>query len=346
MFKFKYEYSEGALGSIPGLSLSETSLSLTYKKKTYKKKTPGRIVFPPALGSSSSGENTAGMESGKERGEIAGFTGENRLAKTWSRLRESGRKALIPFMMSGDPHLSVTRDYVLKAAESGADIVELGIPSSDALADGPVVQEAAGRALAEGVTPARVFELVAGLRRETDIPLVLLCYYNQILQAGEENFLEEMKKSGADGLIVPDLPLEESGYLRWEAARRNISFITMATPLAGIDRNRRIAEAGAGFLYCVSVAGVTGVRQGIAEEAVNMLKELKEATDLPLALGFGISTPQQAAEAARFADGVIIGSALIRELENRDKEEGLIILGDLINSIRRSLDGETGRKRW
>ncbi len=262
---------------------------------------------------------------------------ENRLEKTWQSLRREGRTALMPFIMSGDPSLEATREHVLKAVEAGTDIVELGVPSSDALADGPVVQDAAGRALAAGVTPQKVLEMVAQLRQETEVPLVLMCYYNQLLQAGEGGFIREIRKSGGDGLIVPDLPLEESDGLRRAAAEESLSFITMVTPLSGLARSRQIAGAGSGFLYCVSVAGVTGARRNIPVEALEMLKTLREITSLPLALGFGISSPQQAREAAGYADGVIVGSALIRGMEGKSRNERLEFIETFLASLRSAL---------
>ncbi len=263
--------------------------------------------------------------------------GGNRLEKTFSRLKAEVRKALIPFLVSGDPDLEVTRRLVLGAVDCGADVVELGIPFSDALADGPVIQGASRRALASGTNPAGVFNLAGELRQETEVPLVLLTYCNQLFQMGEELFLEKMKEGGVDGLIVPDLPLEESAFLRHAAAERKLSYINMVALSTDEERCRKISRAGTGFLYCVSVAGVTGARREIPREALARLKKLRSITSLPLALGFGISNREQVKAAAPFADGVIVGSALIKGMEGKSTGERPGALRSLLRPLREEL---------
>jgi len=263
----------------------------------------------------------------------------NRLELTFDSLRREGEKALIPFITAGDPDLETTRRLALHILEQEGDILELGVPCSDALADGPVIQRASRRALEAGTTPDKIFQLVSRIRQKTGKPLVLLVYYNQVLQRGKINFLDDMKKAGADGLIVPDLPLEESASLREAARERNLSFITMAAPTLPEERCRQAAEAGSGFLYCVSVAGVTGTRTGIPEETLSMLQKLRQFTSLPLALGFGISSRQQISAVAPYVDGVIVGSSLMEGLEGKSTADKLNFASSFLLKLKGGFSG-------
>jgi tryptophan synthase alpha chain len=240
---------------------------------------------------------------------------KNSIGSTFQRLKRTGNTALITYVSAGDPDLTVTRELVLGMAANGADIIELGIPYSDPVADGPVIQQASLRALQNGVTSEAIFGMVAALRHETEIPLVLMAYYNSLLQFGIEQFIHTCAMVGVDGLIIPDLPLEESEELRQAGEANSIDIIMLVAPTTPDERIARIAAASRGFLYCVSVTGVTGMQNTLDSGLEGLLSRVRSQTDLPLAVGFGISTPTQAATIAKIADGVIVGSAVIKVIE-------------------------------
>ena len=250
-----------------------------------------------------------------------------RLRDTFRRLRQSGRRALIPFIMGGDPDLGSTPELLLALQDAGADVIEVGIPFSDPLADGPVIQAASARALARGATPARILVAVDRIRPKLRVPLVCLSYWNPLLQfsrpaasassgsaLGPGAFLRAAQASGIDGLIVPDLPTEESGLLRQAADGSGVATIFLAAPTSSARRLRAIAQASEGFIYYVSVTGTTGARRALPSMLVKGLRQLRLVTTKPVCVGFGISTPAQAATVARVADGVIVGSALIQAM--------------------------------
>ena len=229
------------------------------------------------------------------------------------RLREafSHGKAFIPFVTAGDPSLEVTARLVPAMAAAGADLIELGIPFSDPVAEGPVIQQADERALAAGATTDRIFELVRQIRRETDVPLAFMTYLNPVFTYGPERFLKACGETGVDALIVPDMPFEEKGELAPFCRRYGVDLVSLIAPTSR-ERIRMIAAEAEGFLYCVSSMGVTGVRSRITTDIGGMVAEAKRASDVPCAVGFGISTPEQAAEMAKHADGAIVGSAIVK----------------------------------
>ncbi|MBP1765371.1 MAG: tryptophan synthase, alpha subunit [Firmicutes bacterium] len=239
----------------------------------------------------------------------------NAIGKQFEKIKQAGGTALITYISAGDPDVNTTKELVLAMEKNGADIIELGMPYSDPVADGPVIQQASVRALQNGITIDAVFGLVATLRKETAIPLILMVYYNSILQYGVRRFIEQCRQTGVDGLIVPDLPLEESDELRAEAELCNIDVVMLVAPTTPPDRIARIARLSKGFLYCVSVTGVTGTQKELDSGLQDFLKTVRSCTDIPLAVGFGISTPEQAAQVAQMADGVIVGSAVIKTME-------------------------------
>ncbi len=242
------------------------------------------------------------------------------LSTTFERLRRAGRKALIPFITGGDPDGRTTRELLLALDDAGADIIELGIPFSDPLADGPILQAASARALHAGTTPAKVLELVASMRSRLSAPIVCLSYWNPVIQFGghgpyrPEPFFRAAQKSGVAGLIVPDLPLEEADGFGRAGLRQGIATVLLAAPTSPAPRLRAIARASSGFIYYVSVTGTTGVRQKLPAQLVHGVRQLKLLTSKPVCVGFGISTPRQAHEVARIADGVIVGSALVQRI--------------------------------
>ncbi len=220
-------------------------------------------------------------------------------------------KAFIPFITCGDPSLEITEQLVCEMEKAGADLIELGIPFSDPTAEGPVIQEANLRALTGGVTTDKIFEMVRRLRRKTDIPLVFMTYANVVFSYGTERFVQTAAEIGMDGLILPDVPFEEKEEFDDICARHGMSLISLIAPTSH-QRIARIAEKAEGFIYCVSSLGVTGVRSEITTDIGAMVRLVKENSDIPCAIGFGISTPDQARAMARHADGVIVGSAIVK----------------------------------
>ncbi|MDR0415714.1 MAG: tryptophan synthase subunit alpha [Propionibacteriaceae bacterium] len=223
-----------------------------------------------------------------------------------------GRKALIPFLTGGDPDFSTTAALVRALARAGADLVEIGVPFSDPVAEGPVIEAADGRALAAGANVDGLFDLVAVLRADLDLPLVFMTYYNPVFVYGVDRFLARAAETGLDGLIVPDLPFEESAELAGPAAAYGLPLIPMVAPTTSDDRLAAVAASAAGFVYCVSSMGVTGVRDQLGDDAARLIAKIRTHSDIPCAVGFGISTPAQAKAMAAVADGVIVGSAIVR----------------------------------
>ena len=239
----------------------------------------------------------------------------------FDRLRRARRTALIPFIMGGDPSLSLTGPLLLALEDAGADLIEVGIPFSDPLADGPTIQAASARALARGATPARILRAVASVRSRLRVPVVCLSYWNLVSQFGGGGadssgraFVRAARASGVSGLIVPDLPVEEGMGLRRMTAREGLAAVCLAAPTSPPERLRLIARASQGFIYYVSVTGTTGARSALPPALVHGVRQLKLLTTKPVCVGFGISTPAQARQVARIADGVIVGSALIQAM--------------------------------
>ena len=260
-----------------------------------------------------------------------------RIDTTFKRLKARGEKALIPFITAGDPDLPTTRALALTMAAKGADLLELGIPFSDPLADGPTIQAASARAVKGGVHLAEVLELAGDLRRETDLPLVLMGYYNPILQYGLERCARDAARLGMDGFIIPDLPLEEAGPWRDAALKEGVAPIFLAAPTSGPERIRKAARLTRGFLYYVSVTGITGARTELPPDLVAALKEVRSLVKCPLAVGFGISTPEQVKWLAPYVDGVVVGSAIVQRVAKLKGKELLTEVGDFIAALKEPL---------
>ena len=274
------------------------------------------------------------------------MTAAGRLAATFAALREREERALIPYFTAGDPSLALTRRLVIEASRRGADVVELGVPFSDPLADGPVIQRATQRAFQAGVTLPRVLELARELRGEIAVPLVFLTYYNPILAFGLKAFCGTAVESGADGVIVADLPPEESGPLRAEAQAVGLDLIHLVAPTSTPERMRKIAQASTGFLYMVSLTGVTGARAQLPAELQQHLRMLRGITTKPICVGFGIGTPDQAASVGEAADGVIVGSAIVQLVEKHAGSGDLVTtIGDFIASLKEPLRRAGSRAR-
>ncbi|WP_366923663.1 tryptophan synthase subunit alpha [Metallumcola ferriviriculae] len=243
----------------------------------------------------------------------------SRLETALDGARRRDRRVFMPFITAGDPHLDRTEELVAAMRRGGADIIELGVPFSDPLADGPVIQRASSRALKNGTTMRQILDLAGRMRGNGTLgatPLVLLLYYNTVYVYGEERFARDAAAAGVDGVVIPDLPLEAGGSLRSMCNKTGLTMIAIVTPTTSVDRIKMITDNAEGFIYYTAVTGVTGIREGLRQELMGEIKQLKQLTNLPVLLGFGISNSQQARQAAAFADGIIMGSALVELIEN------------------------------
>lgn len=234
-----------------------------------------------------------------------------------SRTFENG-KAFIGFVTAGDPDLETSEKIMLKMAEAGCDLIEIGIPFSDPIAEGPVIQEANLRSLSQGTTTDKVFELTERVSKQIDIPLVYMTYLNVLFKYGYDNFLEKAVKAGISGVIIPDLPFEEKQELQSVAEKYGIDVISLIAPTSE-NRIKMIASDAKGFVYAVSSLGVTGTRSEITTDLDTITKHIKDVTDVPVAIGFGINTPEQAKKYADIADGVIVGSAIVKIIAKHGK---------------------------
>jgi tryptophan synthase alpha chain len=240
----------------------------------------------------------------------------SRIKNAFNRLKKKNETALIPYIMAGDPDLATTKTLILEMEKAGCDIIELGAPFSDPLADGPTIQKAAIRSLRNHTSISDVFSLVADIRRESKIPLILMTYYNLIFKYAEERFVNDAVSAGLDGMILPDLPPEEAGTLIPLAKKGGLDTIFLLAPTSTDERIKLVCKISQGFVYYVSLTGVTGARAGVQDSVKGSLHKIKTVTDKPVAVGFGISTPDQAAQVALWgADGVIVGSALVKVIE-------------------------------
>ncbi len=244
---------------------------------------------------------------------------QTRIDRCFKALREARQKGFVAYITAGDPDLETTREHVLLLEQAGVDIVELGIPFSDPLADGRVNQESAARALASNTTLNGVYDMVRDLRRETDIPIMCYCYMNLLYAPGFERSVRRAARAGIDGMLVLDRPAEESNEYAALLEREGLNNIVLITPTSPDRRIKAIVKHGTGFVYAVSRTGVTGMQNALASDANRLLKRARRITSLPLALGFGISNPSQAAGAARFADAVVVGSAIVQRLHDADR---------------------------
>ncbi len=249
----------------------------------------------------------------------------NRIDQKFQQLRAKGTTAFMPYLCAGDPTPALTSELLLTLEDAGAELIELGIPFSDPIADGPTVQRASERALAHNISLQQILELVATLRQRTEIPIALMSYYNPIFRMGESAFCQNAQAAGVDGIIVPDLPPEQAEPLLKAAPQYNLATIFLVAPTSPPQRMKLIASVSTGFVYCVSLTGVTGARATLSTEIEPMMRELRNQTDKPIGVGFGVSTPEQARLVAHLADGVIVGSAIINVIEeNMHKKAKLL----------------------
>ena len=260
-----------------------------------------------------------------------------RIEDKFSELRARGEKALVAFVTAGDPDLATTEEVVLELERAGCDLVELGVPFSDPMADGPTIQLSSERALASGTTLAGILDLVRRLRSRTQVPIVLMGYFNPIFSYGPERFAADAAQAGVDGLLVVDLPPEEAAELKGATDQSGLDLIFLLTPTSDSSRVESVSRLGRGFIYYVSVAGVTGARSEVADTLAARVTSVRDELSLPLVVGFGISDPDQAAQVARVADGVVVGSALVKYFERYQGAELLSELGGFVTALKRGV---------
>ena len=246
------------------------------------------------------------------------MTNETRIAQRFAELRRTGQMGLVAYITAGDPTLAATEKFVLALAEAGADVIELGVPFSDPVADGPVIQRASERALRSGTTLAGVLALVKSLRAKSKVPLVLFSYYNPVLQMGLKKFAEAAKNAGADGALITDVTPEEAGEYRAAMAANGLDTVFLAAPTSTDERLALISKSTSGFLYVISRTGVTGAKNQLAEELPALARRVRRFTELPIAIGFGISLPGHVSLLGGLADAAVVGSALVEEIERAD----------------------------
>ena len=245
----------------------------------------------------------------------------SRIAETFKALASKGEKALITFITAGDPDLDVTRDCILAMEKGGADIIELGVPFSDPMADGPTIQKSSERALLAGTTLPKILAMVKSVRSSSSIPLLLMGYYNPIFRYGAAQFVADAADAGLDGVLIVDLPPEEAQEFKAFASAVGIDLISLLTPTSDAGRMKKVARQGSGFIYYVSVTGVTGARESVAVSVHEKVEEIRRLSPLPVAVGFGVSDPAQAARVAGMADGVVVGSAIVMLFEQFKGDE-------------------------
>jgi tryptophan synthase alpha chain len=248
----------------------------------------------------------------------------NRIDKKFIELKKKNKKAFIAFMTAGDPDLVTTEKLVLAFEKSGVDIVELGVPFSDPLADGPTIQAASQRALSKGVSLKRILNLVSQIRKKSQLPICLMTYYNPVFHFGEQAFVDQALKAGVDGVIIPDLPPEEASALIRASRKTRLATIFFLSPTTNKDRIKIVNQASRGFIYYVSIAGVTGARKILPKVLMQNLKSAKAKVSIPLCVGFGISTQEQVRQLARVCDGVIVGSAIVKEIVKNHGRKDLV----------------------
>lgn len=260
----------------------------------------------------------------------------NRLETTLGRLKVKGEKALITFVTTGDPNIETTEKLVIQMVRSGADIIELGIPFSDPVAEGPIIQKASERALKNGICLDDVFEMVVRLREKVQVPLVLMMYMNSLYCYGKEEFFKVCERVGVDGVIVPDLPFEESDEIAGEAKKHGIHVIHLVSPTSK-ERIEKIAKDSKGFLYCVSSLGVTGIREKYQVDFQSFMGNVRRYTGTPAMLGFGISGAEQVRELREYADGVIVGSSIVKLIEEYG-ENSVMPVGIFVEQLKDALN--------
>ena len=262
----------------------------------------------------------------------------SKLDRTFAQLRQRGEKALITYVMAGDPSLQETEQLVVGLEQAGADIIELGVPFSDPIADGPVIQQAAERALRSGTSVRTILSMVTSLRARTQVPLVLMAYYNNIHAFGPERFFQEATQAGVDGLIMPDMPPDEAGPLKGPAAAAGLPLIFLLAPTSTEERRTFVARQSQGFVYYVSLTGITGAKLINVADVGKNVEKIRKVTHVPVAVGFGVATPEDAANVAAIADGVIVGSAIVKLIAaHQQKPEMVKHVAEFVRSLKTAM---------
>ena len=259
-----------------------------------------------------------------------------RIADVFTSLKEQGKKGLIPYITAGDPDLATTEQLLVALSRAGATLIELGVPFSDPMADGPVIQRASERALKHGFGLQDILDAAARARAQIDTPIILFSYYNPLLQFGLKRLSQSVKDAGLDGILVTDLTPEESGEFEAELHAHGLDMIFLVAPTSTDERLRLVAERASGFIYAVSRAGVTGTRDAVSVEAEKLVNRVRQFSSLPVAVGFGISSAAQVADVHRYADAVVVGSAIVAEMERLEGSP------ELVERIGNLLTGFTG----
>jgi tryptophan synthase alpha chain len=259
----------------------------------------------------------------------------SRISETFARLKREGRRGFVPFITAGDPNIEITRALLVALARAGSDVIELGVPFSDPIADGPVIQRASQRALNNRVNVSEILEVVAGARREMDVPVVIFSYLNPLLQFGVKRFAAEAAGAGVDGVLLTDLPLEEAGEFSDELSANSLDLIPLVAPTSTDARLRIIAEKAKGFIYAVSRTGVTGAGAELSNEVEDLVVRVRAVSDLPVAVGFGISSAEQVAQVWRYADAAVVGSAIVSEIEKNAARADLVqVVEDFVGALK------------
>ena len=270
----------------------------------------------------------------------------SKLDRTFAQLRQQREKALIAYVMAGDPSLQETEQLVVELERAGADIIELGVPFSDPIADGPVIQQAAERALRSGTSLRAILSMIARLRTRTQIPLILMAYYNTIHAFGPERFCQEAVRVGVDGLIMPDMPPDEAGPLKGPAAAAGLPLIFLLAPTSTAERRIFVARQSQGFVYYVSLTGITGAKLSNLADVGKNVEKIRKVTQVPVAVGFGVATPEDAAKVAAIADGVIVGSAIVKRIDAyRQKPEMVKHVAEFVHSLKTAMSAAQSKTR-
>ena len=259
----------------------------------------------------------------------------SRITETFTALKRDGKKGFIPFITAGDPDLQTTKALIIELAHAGATLIELGIPFSDPMADGPVIQRASERALRHGFGIDDVLQVVSDARTETDVPIILFSYFNPLLQFGIERLGREAKGAGVDGVLVTDLVPEEAGEFASALRANDLDMIFLVAPTSTDERLKMVAERASGFIYAVSRAGVTGTRDEMSSEAEKLVERVRNFSDLPVAVGFGISTPDHVRDVWRYADAAVVGSAIVKVVE--ESSSGSVAVSNVGQVVRQLL---------
>ncbi len=262
-----------------------------------------------------------------------------RIASTFAALAKNNKKALVTFITAGDPDLETTEAHILALEKAGADLIELGVPFSDPMADGPTIQLSSERALSAGTTLPKILAMVKSVRKLTQIPIILMGYFNPVFLYGIDEFVADAVSAGVDGVLLVDLPPEEAEEFKLVADKGSLDVIFLLTPTSDAARIKKVAKLGRGFIYYVSVTGVTGARVSVAETVFSDVQKIRERVTLPVVVGFGISDPAQAGRISAVADGVVVGSALVKQYENFTGKELQSRISSMVSALKVGIGG-------